>query len=112
MTEQILPVVPVDELRARLGDIPASDETLELVIAEAERLVGHQLPAEDFSAEPVVADAIASIGVKLWDARSRGMVTVDESGSFEVPSPSATAGLIRSVRGLLLPVLPTGGVVL
>lgn len=113
MAGQTLPVVPVEELRARLGNIATvTDETLQVILDEAARLVGSELPEHDFSQEAVVADAIASIGVKLYDARSRGLVNVDADGTFlELPSASATAGLIRSVRGLLLPVMPTGGIV-
>lgn len=110
---QTFPVVPVDELRDRLGLGPAdaTDEQLQTVLGEAQRLVGHQLPDPgDYSLEPVAADAIASIAVALWDARPRGLVDVDIDGALvEVPAQSATAGLVKKVRGLLQPIMPTGG---
>lgn len=110
---QTLPPVPVSELRSRLGLglEDATDVQLQTVLDEAGRIVGHQLPEDcDFSAEPVVADAIASIAVDLWDARPRGLVDVDTDGTLiDMPGQSATAGLVKKVRGLLLPVMPTGG---
>lgn len=111
---QTLPQVPVDDLRARLDVDPAyaSDALLQTYIAVAERIVGAELdPEGDFLTHPNVLEAIAQIAVKVWDLRPRGILSADMDASMTVPSAlPATRGLVLSVRGLLLPSMPTGGI--
>jgi Phage gp6-like head-tail connector protein len=110
---QTLPVVPVDDLRQRLELDPtyASDVLLGLYIAQAETVVGNELdPAGSYELAENVREAIAQIAVKLWDMRPRGVQTLDMDGSAEAPALPATAGLVRSVRGLLLPSMEAGGI--
>lgn len=110
---QTLPGVPVEDLRARLDLDPAyaSDALLQTYIGIAERIVGAELaPEEDYRTHPNVAEAIAQIAVKVWDMRPRGVQPVDLDAAFaDAPALPATRGLVLSVRGLLLPSMPTGG---
>jgi hypothetical protein len=109
----ILPPGDVDDLRQRIEVDPstASDELLLRYLAQAARIVGNELPpGGDYSAEPTVAEALQQIAVKLWDLRPRGVQSLDMDGGAEPPAMPATAGLVRSVRGLLLPVMPDAGI--
>jgi hypothetical protein len=129
---QILPVVPVQDFRERIevDATYATDEKLQKYLDAAARIVGHDLqdleedqparrqdaraPArmlkdQDFSTSANVAEAIAQIAVKIWDLRPRGVQTLDMDGAPDPPAMPATAGLVRSVRGLLLPEMATGG---
>lgn len=109
---QTLPAVPVDDLRARLDADPVHvpDDLLLKYIQVAEVLVGAELdPDGDYSTALNVAEAIAQVAVKVWDLRPRGVIDLDMSGDL-APSMPATRGLILSVRGLLLPSMPAGGV--
>ena len=102
---QTLPQVPVDDLRARLDVDPAyaSDALLQTYIAVAERIVGAELVTE--------GDFLTLPNVKVWDLRPRGILSADMDASMTVPSAlPATRGLVLSVRGLLLPSMPTGGI--
>ena len=109
---QTLPTVPVDDLRARLDADPASvpDSLLLQYLTASEQLVGPELdPEGDYTAAMNVAEAIAQLAVKLWDMRSRGVGDADLGGDFPMAAMPATSGLVRSVRGLLLPSMPAGG---
>ena len=112
---QTLPSVPVEDLRERLDLDPAyaSDALLQTYIAVAERIVGAELdPEGEYSLHVNVAEAIAQIAVKVWDMRPRGVQPVDMDAAFaDAPALPATRGLVLSVRGLLLPSMPTGGLV-
>lgn len=112
-----LPGVPVADFRERIevDATYATDEKLQKYLDAAARIVGHELedpdhPDQDFSAAENVAEAIAQIAVKVWDLRPRGVQTLDMDGAPDPPAMPATAGLVRAVRGLLLPEMPTGGV--
>ena len=110
---QTLPSVPVDDVRARLDADPAlvPDALLQSYITAAEQLVGPELdPETDYAAAGNVAEGIAQLAVKLYDMRARGVGDADLSGDFPAAQMPATSGLVRSVRGLLLPSMPAGGV--
>ena len=109
---QSLPVVPVEDLRARLDADPAlyPDAMLQEYLDIAGVLVGNELdPDGDYILAANVAEAIAQLAVKVWDLRPKGVVDLDMAGDVGTAMP-ATRGLVLSVRGLLLPSMPTGGV--
>jgi hypothetical protein len=108
---QQLPQVPVEDLRARVDVDPvyAPDELLHQYIVQAEAVVGAELdPDGDYLTAENVREAVAQVAVKLWDLRSRGLGG-DLDGDIQPAAMPATSGLVRSVRGLLLPSMPTGG---
>jgi hypothetical protein len=107
---RIMPDVPLADLRQRLDldATAATDEQLDAVLEAATVIVANELPGGDFSTAENVREAVAQIAVKVWDLRPRGFVDPDGSGGYQPVIP-ATAGLVRSVRGLLLPSMPAGG---
>ena len=114
---QILPTPTPTHLRERLGVDPLEhpDEELQAYLDGAAALVGAELDPDgdytiDAGAAANVSEAITQVACSVWDTRARGMVTVTPVGDFEMPAARATRGLILSVRGLLLPHMPTGGI--
>jgi hypothetical protein len=107
-----LPDVDAATLRARLDADPSwvTDAQLDAALDVARELVGNEVGQDgDYSTSPAVREAIYQIAVKVYDLGTRGVQNVDLDGSPDPPAMPATAGLIRTVRGLLLPAMPTGG---
>jgi hypothetical protein len=108
-----MPPGDVDDLRQRLevDATYASDTLLGKYLQVASVIVANELdPEADHTADANVAEAVQQIAVKVWDLRPRGVQTLDMDGAPDPPAMPATAGLVRSVRGLLLPSMPDGGI--
>lgn len=116
MTMKRLPLLPaadVSELRARVDADPAwsTDAQLQAVLDAAQTIVAAELETDtDYSGHANVAEAVYQVAVKVWDLRTRGVQTLNMDGGTDPPAMPATAGLVRSVRGLLLPSMAAGGI--
>lgn len=105
----------VGELRNRLDVAPdiATDDQLQHVLDVAAAAVDPWITPADVPPHPQQAsidEAIVQLAVKVWDAGVRGLIGVDQTGEWTVPSAAATPGMVRAVFGVLAPAMPTGGV--
>jgi hypothetical protein len=108
-----LPSVPADGLARRLN-IPypggALDSELEATMTVSEgMLTGHVDEALVTLQLGLWAAAVTGLAVKVWDTATKGAVGMDALGGYELPAPSATAGLINAVAALWHPLTVTGG---
>ena len=108
-----LPAVPADGLARRLN-IPypggALDPELDATMAISESLLAGHVDVALVTLEPGLwAAAVTSLAVKVWDTSTKGAVGMDAMGEFELPAPSATAGLVNAVAAYWHPLTLTGG---
>lgn len=97
------------ELRRRL-DVEAEhvpDEVLSHFLAVSTGLVDSHVPSHN-RAGALYDEAILQLAVKVSEISGRGTIAVDPSGEFLAPSPSATAGLVRSVWAYIAPIAHIG----
>jgi hypothetical protein len=107
-----LPTVPADGLARRLNlPYPGQfDAELDATMDAAELILAGHVDEMLVAAYPTLwGAAVTGLAVKLWDTATRGTVGMDAVGEFEMPSPSATAGLLNSVAALWHPLTLTGG---
>lgn len=108
-----LPEVPVDELARRLNiTYPGGllDDQLTTVVGVASALLEGHVDEALVSARPVLwGEAVTELAVKLWDAGAKGAVGMGPTGEWDMPSPSATAGLVNAVAAVWHPLTLTGG---
>lgn len=100
------------ELRSRLdlvGDLTVPDSRLQWCVDVATAMVSEWQPEGN---RILVDEATVQLAVKVYDLGSRGTVGMDPAGEWVAPAPTATAGLINSVMGILGPALPTGGAII
>jgi hypothetical protein len=111
-----LPTVPADELARRLQILyPAGplDTQLESKVDEARDMLSGLVYGPLVSMYPALwAEAVTGLAVKLWDTGAKGAVGMGPTGEWDVPGPSATAGLVNSVAALWHPLTLTGGSVI
>jgi len=111
-----LPNVPADELARRLQiPYPAGplDDQIESVISHASAILAGYVDSLLAGAMSALwGEAVTSLAVKLWDAGAKGTVGMGPTGEWDVPGPSATAGLVNSVAALWHPLTLTGGSVI
>jgi hypothetical protein len=104
-----------DELRRRL-DVPVDlvpDTLLDAALAVAADSVGMWLdpdPVVQQRYQANIDEATVQLAVKVWDTSVRGVSGMDAAGEWQMPSPAATPGLVRSVFGVLGPAMASGGV--
>jgi len=102
-------VVVLDEVRLRL-DVTSgqwSDDRLTHFINTATELIDEHVPTynrDKFG----YTEGIIQLAVKIADTSARGTIAVDPTGEYVAPAPSATAGLIRSIWGLIGPIAEPG----
>jgi hypothetical protein len=108
-------VVPdLDELARRLdvANDPTTEPLLQQAAAVAVSMLDPRCSPTKVGANPATyLEAVYQLAVKVWDTGTRGMVSLDEAGGFDL-STTATAGMYRAVLGVAQPVLTTGGVVI
>lgn len=108
------PTPQADELRRRLDvGTPIPDTALQLCLDVAQAWISPRLDdtkADLGPAQAAYLEGSYQLAVKVWDTGSRGMVTTDLTGDVDFTAV-ATAGMWRSVLGVLAPALKTGGVV-
>lgn len=101
-------LVPLTEVRRRL-DVTSgqvSDDILNWCIDTAEELIA---PYEIVGNYALKTEATIQLAVKIYDSGQRGTISVDPAGEWVAPAPSATAGLVKAVWGILGPATATGG---
>ena len=108
-----LPQVPADELARRLN-IPYPggplDYELETTMADSQEMLTDLVDEVRVAARPGLwGAAVTGLAVKVWDTSTKGAVGMDAVGAFELPSPSATAGMVNAVAALWHPLTLTGG---
>lgn len=105
----------VDDLRERLSDVDtttAPDATLERCLQVAEGMVAPLVPTYN-RGEFGYLEAVACLGVRVYEERARGRVGVDPAGEFDVTyTPGPTKGMVDSVAGYWLPLTETGTAVI
>ena len=108
-----VPSVPADGLARRLNlPYPGGplDLELEATMAVSEgMLIGHVDEALVTLQLGLWAAAVTALSVKVWDTSTKGAVGMDAVGEFELPAPSASAGLINAVAAYWHPLTLTGG---
>lgn len=111
----IWPTPDVDELRRRLDvGTPIPDAALHHCLDVAQAWIEprlNDLKAHNSVARAAYLEGSYQLAVKVWDTGSRGMVSTDLTGDVDFAAV-ATAGMWRSVLGVLAPALKTGGVVI
>jgi len=104
-----------DELRRRL-DVPADlvpDALLDATLEVAASSVGMWLdpdPLIQAQYQANIDEATVQLAVKVWDTSVRGVSGMDAAGEWQMPTPAASPGLVRSVFGVLGPAMASGGV--
>lgn len=95
------------ELRTRLDVVSADvpDARLQWCLDVAAEMID---ATEPVVAGPLVDEATVQLAVKVYDLGSRGTVSLDPSGEWVAPAPSATRGLINAVAGILAPATAVG----
>jgi hypothetical protein len=110
-----LTVLPdLDELARRLDvpNDPASEPLLQQAAAVAMSMLDPRCDPDKVGTYPgTYQEAVYQLAVKVWDTGTRGMVSLDDAGGFDLAT-TATAGMYRAVLGVAQPVLTTGGVVI
>ena len=84
-----------------------SDAVLGHFVSTATEMVNAYVPSYNRGAYGY-QEALIQLTVKTYDTSARGTVSVDPTGEWTAPAPSATAGLIKSVWGLIGPLTEPG----
>lgn len=108
------PSVSVTELRSRLDVAPEqlSDAQLQHFLDVALAYWNPRVDQRRFpAAQAAYLEGIYQAAVKVAATANVGPVSVDPTGVFDY-SNSATAGLMRSVLGVIQPCLKSGGLVI
>lgn len=100
---------PLTEVRRRLDvtTTNVSDAILGHFLSAATEAVDGYVPSYNRGAFGY-QEGVIQLAVKIADTSARGTISVDPAGEFIAPAPSATAGLIRSVWGLIGPLTEPG----
>lgn len=101
----------LEELRRRLDvdEVTIPDDILTWCLNVSTAMIDEWKPEGN---RILVDEATVELAVKVYDLGGRGGVTMDPAGEWVAPAPTATAGLINSVMGILGPALPTGGAII
>lgn len=97
------------EVRRRL-DVSVDqmpDPLLQHFIDSSTEVIDQYVPSHR-RAGSAYKEGVIQLTIKVVDTSTRGTVSMDPSGEYMVPSPSATAGLVRSVWGLIGPLAEPG----
>jgi hypothetical protein len=102
-----------DDLAGRLG-LPAGDPRMDDAIRVAIGILAGRVDRIKAAAYPeIYREGVLQLAVKVWETGTRGMGPVFGSeGEFLIPTQQATAGMWRSVVGIVQPILLNGGVVI
>jgi hypothetical protein len=102
-------VVVLTEVRRRLdvSSTHLSDDILAHWINTATEAVDAYVPSYNRSAYGYT-EAVIQLACKIADTSARGTISVDPAGEYVSPAPAATAGLIKSVWGLIGPLTEPG----
>jgi hypothetical protein len=102
-------LVPLTEVRRRLDvtTTSVSDDILTWFVDAATESVDLYVPTYNRGAVNYT-EGVIQLAVKMYDTSARGTVGVDPAGEWVAPAPSATAGLIKSVWGLIGPLTEPG----
>lgn len=99
-------IVVETEVRRRLdlvNDTAAlSSDLLTHIVDVAEGLLNQWVPTYNRTGA-VYTEAHIQLAVKVYDVSGRGTISVDPAGEFVAPSPSATAGMVRSCWAYIAP---------
>jgi len=108
----MIPAAP-EFLAQRLGLASASPEVLaklDEVLTVSAGLIDPHTDPDLVDRNPLIyLEAVYQLAVKLVDLGTKGAVDFNVIGDVVMPNPSATAGLVRSVWGLLQPLSLSGG---
>jgi len=107
------PTTNVDELRRRLGvDSSTPDTLLQTCLNVATVPIDQRCdPTLALAYPDNYREGVYQLAVKVWDTGSRGLSGADVDGFMQAPTFQATAGMVRSVYGVIGPCMPTGGAV-
>ena len=105
------PTAPtVDELRRRVdvNQAHVPDDLLNTCLSVASNMIAHYVdPANlapgDVGAVENIKEATYQLAVKVWETGSKGLIGFDAAAGFEIPPPSASAGMVMAVWGLIGP---------
>lgn len=111
-----LPVPDPLELAHLLGIVDPDPQTVARLQSALDVATAALDPRVDASKVPgreqSYLKGVYGIAVRVWDASTKGLVDVGPAGdTFTMPAPAATAGLYRSVAGMVQPILKLGGVI-
>ena len=101
----------LEELRRRLDvdEVTIPDDILQWCLTISAAMIDEWNPTGN---RWLIQEATIELAVKIYDLGGRGTVSMDPAGEWVAPAPTATAGLINSVMGILGPALPTGGAII
>lgn len=105
-------VVVATEVRRRLDVVDDTtnypDALITHFIDVATDLVDQYVPSYNRTGS-MYAEAQIQLAVKVADVAGRGTISVDPTGEYVAPAPSATAGLVKSAWAYVGPLTADGG---